>query len=32
MEDGVPAILKGRTLGLELTQKRVISEESEQGR
>jgi dienelactone hydrolase len=32
MEEGVPAILKGQTLGLELTQKRVISEESEQGR
>jgi dipeptidyl aminopeptidase/acylaminoacyl peptidase len=32
MEEGVPAILKGQTLGLELTQKRVISEEGEQGR
>ena len=31
MEEGVPAILKGETLGLELTTKRVISEEGEQG-
>lgn len=27
MEEGVPAILKGRTLGLELTRKRAVSEQ-----
>ena len=27
MDEGVPAILKGKTRGLELTNKRVISEE-----
>ena len=27
MDEGVPAILKGETLGLELTNKRVISQE-----
>jgi acetyl esterase/lipase len=32
MEEGVPAILKGETLGLELTRKKVISEEEDQGR
>jgi dipeptidyl aminopeptidase/acylaminoacyl peptidase len=32
MEDGVPAVLKGKTLGLELTEKRVISEEGERQR
>ena len=32
MEEGVPAILKGETLGLELTNKRVVSEEGEPGR
>jgi dipeptidyl aminopeptidase/acylaminoacyl peptidase len=31
MEEGVPAILKGETLGLELTKKRVISEDGQQG-
>jgi len=31
MEEGVPAILKGETLGLELTKKRVISEEEQGG-
>jgi dipeptidyl aminopeptidase/acylaminoacyl peptidase len=31
MEEGVPAILKGETLGLELTTKRVISEDGPQG-
>ncbi|MDA0327418.1 MAG: hypothetical protein O2958_00195 [Gemmatimonadetes bacterium] len=31
LEEGVPAILKGETLGLELT-KRVISQEDQQGR
>jgi dipeptidyl aminopeptidase/acylaminoacyl peptidase len=29
MEEGVPAILKGETLGLELTKKKVISEQDE---
>ena len=32
MEEGVPAILKGETLGLELTTKKVISEEGDRGR
>ncbi|MDH3269726.1 MAG: prolyl oligopeptidase family serine peptidase [Gemmatimonadota bacterium] len=32
MDEGVPAILKGETLGLELTTKKVISEEGDQGR
>lgn len=32
MEEGVPAILKGQTLGLELTTKKVISEQGDEGR
>ena len=32
MEEGVPAILKGKELGLGLTQKRVISEQGEDRR
>ncbi len=32
MEEGVPAILKGETLGLELTTGRVVSEEGTPGR
>ena len=32
MDEGVPAILKGETLGLELTEKRVVSEEGQPGR
>lgn len=31
MEEGVPAILKGETLGLELTTKKVVSEEDQGG-
>ncbi|MDX1645595.1 MAG: prolyl oligopeptidase family serine peptidase [Longimicrobiales bacterium] len=32
MEEGVPAIRKGETLGLELTEKRAVSEEAGRGR
>lgn len=32
MEEGVPAILKGETLGLELTNRRVVSEQGAGGR